>query len=350
MWMAPEQAVPGAPVGPQTDVWPLGLIAFRLLTGHLFWKAPYDQGASVMMLMAEAFMHPLPTASERAEHYKRKDRLPAGFDDWFAKCVTRQMEQRWANAAEAFTALEPLLAKVGLEASLPERPSVLTPAPFARVDARTAEAPASSGEDERDPGGPEEHTGPGLKTWEGAPELAAEAVLSAPISTPPPAPSPGAPHPETPAATAAPAKDAGKPAGRGKEREIIAVAATVGVLLGLGIVVVQRSHRAEAPRSGAQAAPSALTAPPPPKTAEPAPTPPASADPPPADSATDETEPPPEASASGAQGAISGRRRKLCKPEGAKCFSNDDCCDRACHHWICKANAVMHDPYGAQGD
>ena len=107
MWMAPEQTIPGGPIGPSTDVWPLGLLAFRLLTGYLFWKAPYDPGASVMMLMAEAFMHPLPTASDRAEHYKVRDRVPLGFDAWFARCVCRPMEQRWANAADAFAALEP---------------------------------------------------------------------------------------------------------------------------------------------------------------------------------------------------------------------------------------------------
>ncbi len=119
MWMAPEQTVPGGPVAPSTDVWPLGLIAFRLLTGYLFWKAPYDSGASVMMLMAEAFMHPMPTASERAEHYKCKDRLPPGFDEWFARCVSRPMEPRFANAAEAFAALEPLLVAVCEEVPAP---------------------------------------------------------------------------------------------------------------------------------------------------------------------------------------------------------------------------------------
>ena len=123
MWMAPEQTVPGGPVGPGTDVWPLGLLAFRLLTGYLFWKAPYEGGASVMMLMAEAFfMHPLPTASARAEHYKCKDRLPPGFDAWFARCVARPMEHRYADAAETPSApSSPCSSTFGEEAAPPSR-------------------------------------------------------------------------------------------------------------------------------------------------------------------------------------------------------------------------------------
>ena len=254
-----------------------------------------------------------------------------------------------ADAAEAFTALEPILLKIGSEASLPERPSVLTPTPGATgADAKAAEARASDGEGERaspDPDVPRQPTGPGLKTWEGAPELAAEAVLSAPTSTPPPAPPQEAPT----ADQEPPVQATTTPAARGKERTIIAVAATFGVLLGLGIVANQRSRPIQVPRSAVPAATSSPAAPPAPKAAEPAP--------PAASSTTDEgtDEPAPAASASGASGAgtaaaVGGRRQKLCRPAGAKCFDNDDCCDRACHHWICRANAAMHDPYGAPGD
>jgi len=44
---------------------------------------------------------------------------------------------------------------------------------------------------------------------------------------------------------------------------------------------------------------------------------------------------------------IGGRRgRKLCKAAGQKCFSNDDCCERVCRRWTCRANAALSDPYG----
>ena len=168
MWMAPEQTMPGGPVAPSTDVWPLGLLAFRLLTGYLFWKTPYEPGGSVMMLMAEAFMHPMPTASERAAHYKCPERIPPGFDAWFGKCLSRAMEQRYANAAEVFASLEPVLAPFA-EPSPGSRASIeILPVldPRAKI---SAEPPAVT---------PSGRTGPSLPTWGGAPELSDSAMLS----------------------------------------------------------------------------------------------------------------------------------------------------------------------------
>jgi hypothetical protein len=40
-----------------------------------------------------------------------------------------------------------------------------------------------------------------------------------------------------------------------------------------------------------------------------------------------------------------GKAAKLCKAAGQKCFSNDDCCDRTCRKWVCKANAALENPY-----
>jgi hypothetical protein len=48
--------------------------------------------------------------------------------------------------------------------------------------------------------------------------------------------------------------------------------------------------------------------------------------------------------------AAAGRALRLCKSTGAKCFANDDCCDRSCKKWICQANPALHDPYGEEGN
>jgi serine/threonine-protein kinase len=109
LWAAPEQGARGA-ILPSADVWSLGLVAFRLLAGTMFWKSAQSEAASPMDLAIELLRAPIPSASARAHELGVGERLPAGFDAWFAKTVTRDREQRFATARAAWAALAPLLA------------------------------------------------------------------------------------------------------------------------------------------------------------------------------------------------------------------------------------------------
>jgi serine/threonine protein kinase len=109
-WMAPEQLLVGAPIGPQTDVWALGLIAFTLLSGRKYWRAMYDQNSNEMMLLMELSSGSLVPASQRARENGSQASLPAAFDEWFARCVARDLAARYADARSAGTALEAVLA------------------------------------------------------------------------------------------------------------------------------------------------------------------------------------------------------------------------------------------------
>jgi len=109
LWMAPEQTEVGMAVRPATDVWALGLLAFYCLTGMHFWRVANAERLSAAALLREVVLDPIVSASERASEYGRGDRVPPGFDGWFARCVVRDMDKRFANAREAREALEQII-------------------------------------------------------------------------------------------------------------------------------------------------------------------------------------------------------------------------------------------------
>jgi len=120
IYMAPEQANPRAAITPATDVWALGLIAFRAITGKLFWLSANQEEFSLHAVMAEVLMQPIPSVSERAAELGVGALVPVGFDAWFAACVNRAPAERYPNAGEAWRALAPILGA---------RPSLETPIP-----------------------------------------------------------------------------------------------------------------------------------------------------------------------------------------------------------------------------
>jgi serine/threonine-protein kinase len=118
MWMAPEQARKGR-LSPATDVWPLALMTFRLLTGKHYWRAANLKGViPVKDVLVELLTKPLEPASARA---RSLDAVvpPPGFDAWFARALERDPASRFANATEAIDALVPVLTgKVREEADV----------------------------------------------------------------------------------------------------------------------------------------------------------------------------------------------------------------------------------------
>ena len=71
VWMAPEQSVSGERARPSVDVWPIGLIAYFLLTGLEYWRAcrATDTGFNPRALFAEVLFEPLVPASARASEH-----------------------------------------------------------------------------------------------------------------------------------------------------------------------------------------------------------------------------------------------------------------------------------------
>ncbi len=95
LFMSPEQCKSESEkISPRTDVWALGLIAFRLLQGEDFWTA-----TTLTHLIAQVAYEDMPTPSERGAD------LGEDFDVWFARCCNREIDDRYRTAGEAIDAL-----------------------------------------------------------------------------------------------------------------------------------------------------------------------------------------------------------------------------------------------------
>jgi serine/threonine-protein kinase len=98
-YMAPEQARGLIDhIGPHTDVWAMGLIALRTLTGGIYWTAETQAD-----LMVEILVAPMSAPSARWPFVGEK------FDAWFARSCQRDGTQRWRSISEQVAALNEAL-------------------------------------------------------------------------------------------------------------------------------------------------------------------------------------------------------------------------------------------------
>jgi serine/threonine protein kinase len=138
IWMAPEQTETGRNITPAADVWALGLIAFRMLTGMHFWTSANSEAPSPTMVLREVVIEPIVSASLRAQQLGRGNLIPPGFDAWFACCVVRQPEARFANAGAARDAFASTMQAARGAASMDAAYAATAPAKPPDVTARAA--------------------------------------------------------------------------------------------------------------------------------------------------------------------------------------------------------------------
>jgi eukaryotic-like serine/threonine-protein kinase len=124
-YMSPEQARGQRTVDHRSDLWSLAVLAFECLTG----RQPFESlsvGDLVVKICTAAPLVPSAVAS-----------VPAGFDDWFARGVSKDPENRFASATQMADELHALLLAAALGApsrpraapSAPSRPAPSTAAP-----------------------------------------------------------------------------------------------------------------------------------------------------------------------------------------------------------------------------
>ncbi|HTB73495.1 MAG TPA: serine/threonine-protein kinase [Polyangiaceae bacterium] len=93
-YMSPEQARGLRNIDHRSDLWSLGVIAHKCVTGVL----PFE-GESVGDLLVKICTSPVPTPSVTVPG------LPASFDAWFLRALEREPSQRYGRASELADAL-----------------------------------------------------------------------------------------------------------------------------------------------------------------------------------------------------------------------------------------------------
>lgn len=92
-YMSPEQAEGARDVDFRSDLWALSVITFECLLG----RRPFDEEAIGSLILAIC-TRPIPVPSQLGQ-------VPAGFDEWFSKGVSRQRENRFESARELASSL-----------------------------------------------------------------------------------------------------------------------------------------------------------------------------------------------------------------------------------------------------
>ncbi|WP_437733447.1 serine/threonine-protein kinase [Sorangium sp. So ce1335] len=207
-YMAPEQMTSARSVDARADIWALGVILYKLVTGTVPFRASTPSELGMKVLFGE------PTPPEQA----RPD-LPPGLAQVILRCLQREPARRFATAAQLAAALAPFASA---------QPAVPEGAMGAPGRPPEGAAPAL--------GGPPEGATPAL-----APAAAATPHVTTANGTPPQQGGPGRRASAPPQdATPSPTTAGGHPA-RGPGRAVVALAA---VALAAGAVFALWARRA----------------------------------------------------------------------------------------------------------
>ncbi len=94
-YMSPEQVKGQGSVDHRADLWALGCMAYECLIGRPVWNT--DQGVAMTFAAIAAASVPVPS--------KQRADLPPAFDQWFARCLERDPNNRYQTAKDLADAL-----------------------------------------------------------------------------------------------------------------------------------------------------------------------------------------------------------------------------------------------------
>ncbi len=98
-YMAPEQWGIGVPIDHRADLWAVGILLYRLLSG----KHPLDPLQGEQLFVTGVLGEPMPKLHDAAPD------IPKALADVVDKCLKKRKEERFADASALLRALEPFL-------------------------------------------------------------------------------------------------------------------------------------------------------------------------------------------------------------------------------------------------
>ncbi len=122
LWMAPEQLDARGILGPHTDIWALGLLAFAMLAGKPYWRGASAAHFSLPEIVGEIMAAPMVPASQRAAELGAAGTIPNGFDAWFARCTERDGALRFRDVNESFAAFPRAAAAIPATGAMHAQP------------------------------------------------------------------------------------------------------------------------------------------------------------------------------------------------------------------------------------
>ncbi len=135
-YMAPEQLVSAKTIDARADVWSLGVVLYRLLTGALPFTAPTPTALAI----AVATTDPVDVAT-------RGPWLPAELCAAIMKCLRREPQDRFADVGAFAAAIERFgSGRYQLPKSRQSAPQLPAPEAAPRVDGRVATLPTAAAE------------------------------------------------------------------------------------------------------------------------------------------------------------------------------------------------------------
>jgi serine/threonine-protein kinase len=122
LYMSQEQILGDGTIGPRSDVYALGHIAFALLTGAAYWADEQRASPSLYVFLGTVMAGALEPAAARAA--RRGVALTPAFDAWFARATARSASDRFEGASVLVRELASVLEVAAPRAaSLPAVPT-----------------------------------------------------------------------------------------------------------------------------------------------------------------------------------------------------------------------------------